>query len=168
MNTLCISYLLLHIKPLQILWLKRIMIFFFFFFTILWIHRIPLLLISSGFIHVAAFCWWLDYARGSKQLHPYVWGFDAGYQLASFVLLHVASAFRWVYLSFSPLPFTSLLFSDICKVSSDNHFAFLHFFFLGMVLTPASCTMSQTSIHSSSGTLSIRSNLLNLFVTSTV
>ena len=48
----------------------------------------------------------------------------------------------------------SLLFSAICKASSDNHFAFLHFFFLGMVLIPASCTMSWTSIHSSSGTLS--------------
>ena len=39
----------------------------------------------------------------------------------------------WVYLSLSPLPFASLLFSAICKASSDNHFAFLHFFFLGMV-----------------------------------
>ena len=34
------------------------------------------------------------------------------------------SAFRWVYLSFSPLPVTSLLFSAICKASSDNRFAF--------------------------------------------
>ena len=33
-----------------------------------------------------------------------------------------------------------------------------HFFSLGMVLITASCTMSQTSIHSSSGTLAIRSN----------
>ena len=72
------------------------------------------------------------------------------------------------YLSFYPLPFASLLFIAICKASSDNHFAFLHFFFLGMVLITDSCTMSQTSIHSSSGTLSIRSNPLNLFVTSTV
>ena len=56
--------------------------------------------------------------------------------------------------SLSPLPLASLLFSTICKASSDNHFAFLHFFFLGMVLIAASCTMSQTSIHSSSGTLS--------------
>ena len=39
------------------------------------------------------------------------------------------SSFRWVYLSFSPLPFTSLLFSAICKALSDNHFAFLHLFF---------------------------------------
>ena len=44
------------------------------------------------------------------------------------------SAFKWVYISFSPLPVASLLFSAICKTSSDNHFAFLHFFFLGVVL----------------------------------
>ena len=67
-----------------------------------------------------------------------------------------------------PLPFASLLFSALCKTSSDNHFAFLHFFFLGMVLIPASYTMSWTSFHSSSGTLSIRSNPLNLYFTSTV
>ena len=41
------------------------------------------------------------------------------------------SAFRWVYLFFSPLPFTSLLFSVICKASSDSHFAFFAFLFLG-------------------------------------
>ena len=63
------------------------------------------------------------------------------------------SAFRWVYLSFS-LFFTSLLFSAFCKASSDNHFTFLHFFLLGNVLIAASCTMSQTSVHSSSGTVS--------------
>ena len=78
------------------------------------------------------------------------------------------SAFRWIYLSFSPSPFASLLFSAICKASSDKHFAFLHFFFLGMVLITASCTMSGTSVHSSLGTLSLWSNPLNLFVTSTV
>ena len=64
------------------------------------------------------------------------------------------STFKWVYLSFPPLPFMSFLFSAICKASSDNYFSFLHFFFLGMVLITASCTMSCTSIHSSSGTLS--------------
>ena len=52
------------------------------------------------------------------------------------------------------LPVTSLLFSAICKASSDNHFALLHFFFLGMVLITASYTVLQTSIHSSSDTLS--------------
>ena len=64
------------------------------------------------------------------------------------------SAIKWVYLSFSPLPFISLLFTAICKASSDKNFAFLQFFFLEMVLIPASCKMSGTSVHSSSGTLS--------------
>ena len=62
----------------------------------------------------------------------------------------------------------SLLSIAICKTSSYNHFAFLHFVFLGMVLITASCTITRTSIHSSSGTLSIRSNPLNLFVSFTV
>ena len=61
---------------------------------------------------------------------------------------------QWVCLSFSPLPFASLLFTAFCKASSESHFAFLHLFFLGMVFVPVSCTMSWTSIHSSSGTLS--------------
>ena len=38
----------------------------------------------------------------------------------------------------------------------------LPFFFLGMVLITTSCTMMQTSIHSSSCSLSVRSNPLNL------
>ena len=64
------------------------------------------------------------------------------------------STIKWVFVSFSPLLFASLLFTATCKASSDSHFAFLHFFFLGMVLIPVSCIMLQTSIHSSSGTLS--------------
>ena len=68
------------------------------------------------------------------------------------------SAFKWVYLSFSPLLFTFLLFTAVCKASSDSHFYFLHFFLLGMVLIPVSCTMSRTSVHSSSGTLFIISS----------
>ena len=69
---------------------------------------------------------------------------------------------------FFSLTFASLLSSVICKVSSDNHLTFLHFLFFGMVLVTASCTMLQASIDSSSGTLSTRSNPLNLFVTSTI
>ena len=65
------------------------------------------------------------------------------------------SALRQVYLSFSPLPLASFfLFSTICKAFSDNHFAFLHFFFLGMVLFTTSCRVLQTSVRRSSGTLS--------------
>ena len=62
-------------------------------------------------------------------------------------------------------PFTSLLFSDICKASSDNHFAFLNFFFFEMILVTDSCRVLETSVHSFVGCLSTRSNPLNLFVT---
>ena len=71
------------------------------------------------------------------------------------------SAFKWVYLSFSPLLFT-FLFTAIYNASSDIHFAVLHFFSLGMFLLPVSCTMSRTSIHSSSGT-----QLANLIIWTT-
>ena len=73
------------------------------------------------------------------------------------------SAFRCLYLSFSPLLSTSLLFTAICKASPDSHFAFLHFFSTRMVLIPVACTMSRTSFHGSSGTLSIRSISLPLY-----
>ena len=72
------------------------------------------------------------------------------------------SAFRCLYLFFSPLFFASLLFTAICKASPDSHFAFLHFFSMGMALIPVSCTMSRTSFHSSSGILSIRSSQIKL------
>ena len=91
----------------------------------------PILLFSSVYLH-----WSLR--KAFLSLHAILWN----------------SAFKWVYLSFSPLPFASLLFIAICKASSDSHFVFLHYFFLGMVLITASCTMSRTSVHSSSGTLS--------------
>ena len=78
------------------------------------------------------------------------------------------STFSQVYLSFSPFLFTSLLSSAICKASSDNHFAFLHFFFFGMILVTASYTMLRIYIHSSLGTLYIGFNFLHLLLTSTV
>ena len=60
----------------------------------------------------------------------------------SFLAILQNSSFKCVYLSFSPLLFASL-FTPICTAFSDSHVAFLHFFFLGMVLLPVSCTMSQ-------------------------
>ena len=47
-------------------------------------------------------------------------------------------AFSRVYAILSPLLFTSLLLSAMCKVSSANHFAFVHFFFFVMVLVTVS------------------------------
>ena len=52
--------------------------------------------------------------------------------------------------SFPFLLFASLLFSAICKASSDNHFVFLPFFFFGMVLITASYTMPWICVHRSS------------------
>ena len=46
------------------------------------------------------------------------------------------SAFRCLYLSFSPLLFASLLFTAICKASPDSHFAFFAFLFHGDGLDP--------------------------------
>ena len=40
-------------------------------------------------------------------------------------------------------------FTAFCKAFSDSRFAFLLFFFLGIVLLPVPCTMPQTSVHSS-------------------
>ena len=51
---------------------------------------------------------------------------------ALFTLLAILwNSVSCTYLSFSPLSFTSVLFSAIYKAFSDNHIAFLHFFLLG-------------------------------------
>ena len=68
----------------------------------------PLLLFSSSFIHCSL-------KKPFLFLLAVLWD----------------SAFSWIYLSLSPLLFTSLLSSAICKAFSDNHFAFLLFFSLG-------------------------------------
>ena len=41
--------------------------------------------------------------------------------------------------------------STTVQASSDNHFAFLCFFFLGIALITASCTVLRVSVHCSSG-----------------
>ena len=66
------------------------------------------------------------------------------------------------------LCFLPLFFSQLFVRPPQTIILPFAFLFLGMVLTTASCTTSRTSVHSSSGTLSIRSNPLSLFVTSTV
>ena len=43
----------------------------------------------------------------------------------SFLAILWNSAFRCLYLSFSPLPSASFLFTDICKASPDGDFSFL-------------------------------------------
>ena len=65
--------------------------------------------------------------RRSKKVKSWIWKTGKKSQQVYLLALLWNSRFRWVYLSFSPLPFTSLLFTAICKAPSDNHFAFLHF-----------------------------------------
>ena len=55
---------------------------------------------------------------------------------------------------FLSISFCFSSFTALCKALSDNYFAFLHLFFLGLVSIMSSCTMSWTSVHSSLGTLS--------------
>ena len=56
------------------------------------------------------------------------------------------SAFKWVYLSYSPLLLASLLFTAICKASSDSQFAFFAFLFVGDGLD-ACLLYSVTNLH---------------------
>ena len=58
------------------------------------------------------------------------------------------SAFKWVYLSFPHLPFTSFLFSAICKASSDNHLPFCICFSWGWfwLLPPIQCYQMLLSL----------------------
>ena len=60
-------------------------------------------------------------------------GLPVHHQLPEFTETHV----HRVSDAIQPSP--SLLFSAICKGSSDNHFAFLHFFFLGRLLITVQC-----------------------------
>ena len=68
------------------------------------------------------------------------------------------SAFKWISFLFS-FTFASLLFLLFVRPPQTAILLFWHFFFSLMVLLPVSCTMSQTSIHSSSGTLGTLSDL---------
>ena len=73
----------------------------------------PILLFSSSYLH-----WSLR--KAFLSLLAILWN----------------SAFNWVCLSFSPLLFASLLFTAICKTSSDSHLLFFSFLFLGVGLDP--------------------------------
>ena len=71
-------------------------------------------------------------------------------RLSHLSLLVSLTLLSWVYISLTPLLFTSLPSSAIYKAPSDNHFTFMHFFFFGMFLDTAYHTMLQTSVHNSS------------------
>ena len=64
------------------------------------------------------------------------------------------SAFRWVYLSFTPCLLLLFFPQLFVRPPQTTILPLFHFFSLGMVLITTSCTMSWNSIHKSSGTLS--------------
>ena len=94
--------------------------------------------------HSSILGWKIPWMEEPGRLQS-MWSQRVGHDWATSLNIYWNSAFKWEYLSFSPLLFASLLFTAICKTSSDNHFAFSHFFSMGMVLIPVSYTMSRTS-----------------------
>ena len=94
----------------------------------------------SGLSHSIVFCYFFTLMAEEDFLISPCYSLELCIQM----LISVLFSFAFHFSSFTA----------ICKASSDSHFAFLHFFFLGMVLTPVSCTMSRISIHISSDTLS--------------
>ena len=100
------------------------------------ISNLPILLFSSISLH-------LSLRKAFLSLLAILWN----------------STFKWLYLSF--LLCLSLLFTAICKALSDNHFAFLPFFFFGDGL--ADCLLHNVSVlHPQFFSHSIKSNPLNL------
>ena len=70
-------------------------------------------------VFLFVFFFWDPYDSNVVALH---WSLRKAFLSLLAILRN--SAFKWVYLSFSPLPLASLLFSAICKAPSNNHFAF--------------------------------------------
>ena len=102
--------------------------------------------------------WWATVhgvPKSQTRLSDFTWAFFGSTEAKSSISLHWSlrkaflsllailwnSVFKWIYLSFSPLPFASLLFSAICKASSDNHVAFWISFYWGWSwsLPPVQC-----------------------------
>ena len=81
----------------------------------------------------------LEELANLSHLFPPFLFIDHWFSLSCISLLFFGSLHSHGCISFSILSFT-FLFTAICKASSDNHFAFLHFFFLGVVLITACCT----------------------------
>ena len=93
-------------------------------------------------------------------------------QLSNFHSLHLYSLELYIlsgiFFPFSFAFWLSLFSSAICKTSSDNYFAFLHFFFfrMGLITLPVQCYNPPSIVLQT--LKSTRSNPLNRFVTTTV
>ena len=141
-----------------IIWIMKI--FFFFFFYSSFVYYFHHFLISSASVRSLPFLSFIEpifvwnvhllslIFLNRSLLFPIL--------LFSFISLHWSlrkaflsllailrnTTFTWVYLSFSPLLFASLLFTAIFKASSESHFAFWISFSWGWF-----CSLSLVQCH---------------------
>ena len=108
----------------------------------------------SSLSHSIVFCYFFALIAEEGFLISHCYSLEPCIQMGISFLFSFTFQFSGSVISDSLWPLASLLFLAIFKASSDNHFAFFLFFFLGLVLITASCTVLWTSVHSSSGTLS--------------
>ena len=129
-----------------------------------WLYWVSPSLAAKNIINLISVLtiWWCSCVVSSPVL------LDEGVCYDQFILLAKLLAFDLVCFVLQGqicLLLQCLLTSFFCVPDPYNE---KDIFFGEMILITASYTMLRTSVHSSSGSLSIRSNPLNLFVTSTV
>ena len=119
------------------------------------------------------FPWYLNFLEDSSSLpilcFPSIY-LHCPFKKAFLYLLSILWTLHSVRYFFPFLPCLSFLLTSpqLSEILLRQPLCLLNFFFLGLVLVTASYTILWTSIHISSGSLSTRSNPLNLFVTFTV
>ena len=122
--------------------------------------------------------WWHNYTESLKLMQWYLrtsisFNIDRWRRLSFLFLLFFEILYSDAYIFPFLLCFSLLFFSQLfVRPPQTAILLFLHFFSMVPIwgwswsLSPVQC--HTTSIHSSSGTVSIRSSPLNLFLTSTV
>ena len=155
-SMLCSSVYSCHLFSISSVYVRSLPFLSFIVFILAWNFPFisPVLLERSLVLPILLF--------SSISLH-------CSFQKAVLPLLAILwnSAFSWVYLSF--LHCLLLFFAQLCvKPPYTTTLPSCISFFFEMVLATSSYTMLRTSVHSSSGTLSTKSNPLTLFGTSTI
>ena len=108
-------------------------------------------------------CCFLACQQVSQEASKMIWYPHLFKNFPQFVVIHIVKGFSMV--SEAEVNVFLKFPCFFCDSADVGYFTFLHFFLFGIVLVTASCTVLQTSVHSSSGTLPTRSNHLTLFVT---
>ena len=111
---------------------------------------------------------WRDLYSFSFYCFPPFLCIDHRGRLSYLSLMFFGTFHSDVYIFPFLLCFLLLIFSQLLVRPPQTVILLICISFSWGWLIPVSCTVSRTSVHSSSGTLSIRSRPLNLFLTSTV